>query len=239
MDANVSLEALEKFKKSLTQFSKDMSEEAQKTKLLLKKVHNQLENKHLEFRRKLQMTQDPVLYHRAKQQLDEFERLYFMFCEVANECIKGFNHQELMVGNREKTVVNINRKVEVLAQYLSIVSTKNGMDNHLSKEEFTTKATNNTIKRDELLNAVSNKKLKNTINEMYRRGATTGDGGLADAIRVETRYGVLVGGKSHIKKGLERVRNLENIMRNEKLSESDWKHANELINDLKRALNGK
>jgi len=49
----------------------------------------------------------------------------------------------------------------------------------------------------------------------------------------------LVGGKSHIQKGWERVRNLENIMRNEKLSDAYWKIANNLVNDLKKALNGK
>ncbi|PKG27231.1 hypothetical protein CWS20_20020, partial [Cytobacillus horneckiae] len=92
------------------------------------------------------------------------------------------------------------------------------------------KGTTKPTKRDELLN---------TVNEMYRPGVTTGDGGLAAAIRVETKYGQLVGGKSHIQKGWERVRNLENIMRNEKLSDTDWKIANNLVIDLKRALNGK
>lgn len=102
-----------------------------------------------------------------------------------------------------------------------------------------TKGTVKLTKRDEFLGSVSNKKLKNTISEIYRAGAKTGDGGLADAIRVETKYGVLVGGKSHIQKGCERVRNLENIMRNEKLSDKDWKTANKLVIDLKKALNGK
>jgi hypothetical protein len=60
------------------------------------------------------------------------------------------------------------------------------------------KGTTRLTKRDELLSTVSNKKLKNTIKEMYRPGATTGDGGLAAAIRVETKYSELVGGKSHI-----------------------------------------
>jgi hypothetical protein len=105
--------------------------------------------------------------------------------------------------------------------------------------ETGSKGTTKLTKRDELLGTVSNKKLKNTINEIYRPGATTGDGGLADAISVETKYGQLVGGKSHIQKGWERVRNLENIMRNEKLSDTDWKIANDLVIDLKRALNGK
>ncbi len=90
--------------------------------------------------------------------------------------------------------------------------------------------------REQLLDSVSNDKLKNCINEMYRPGATTGDGGLADAIRHELTTGELVGGKSHITKGLERVRNLENIIAKQNLDSADLKIATDLLNDLKSAL---
>ena len=90
--------------------------------------------------------------------------------------------------------------------------------------------------RDQLMNSVSNTKLKNCINEMYRPGATIGDGGLADAIRHELTTGELVGGKSHITKGLERVRNLENIIAKQDLDSNDLKIATDLLNDLKAAL---
>ena len=90
--------------------------------------------------------------------------------------------------------------------------------------------------RDQLLNLVSNDKLKNCIDQMYRPGATIGDGGLADAIRHELTTGELVGGKSHIRKGVERVRNLENIIEKQSLNETDYKIANDLLNDLKSAL---
>ena len=90
--------------------------------------------------------------------------------------------------------------------------------------------------RDQLLNSVSNDKLKNCINEMYRPGASIGDGGLADAIRYELTTGQLVGGKSHITKGLERVRNLENIIAKQNLSNADLKIATDLLNDLKEVL---
>lgn len=86
------------------------------------------------------------------------------------------------------------------------------------------------------MNSVSNTKLKNCINEMYRPGATIGDGGLADAIRHELTTGELVGGKSHITKGLERVRNLENIIAKQDLDSNDLKIATDLLNDLKAAL---
>jgi len=94
-------------------------------------------------------------------------------------------------------------------------------------------------KREQLLNSVSNEKLRNCINEMYRPGATTGDGGLADAIRHELQTGELVGGRSHIQKGIERIRNLENIINKQPLDENDLSTAKRLLWDLKDALNKK
>jgi hypothetical protein len=38
-------------------------------------------------------------------------------------------------------------------------------------------------KRDKLLNSVQNDKLKNAVSEIYRSGATIGDGGIADVVR--------------------------------------------------------
>ena len=93
--------------------------------------------------------------------------------------------------------------------------------------------------RDQLLNKVENPKLKNAVNEIYRPGATTGDGGLADAVRHELSTGELVGGKSHITKATERVTNLENIINKQNLSSSDLEIAKNLLDDLKKALGGK
>ncbi len=73
---------------------------------------------------------------------------------------------------------------------------------------------------------------------MYRPGATIGDGGLADAIKYELSTGQLVGGKSHIQKGIERAKNLENILKKETLSPSDRSLAQNLLNDLNNALKG-
>lgn len=86
------------------------------------------------------------------------------------------------------------------------------------------------------LNSAKNQKLKNTIKELYRSGAKIGDGGLADAIKYELLTGELVGGKSHIKKGYERIKNLENIIKKENLCSSDLKLAKQLLNNLKDAL---
>ncbi|MGN0179405.1 MAG: hypothetical protein ACI4DY_08205 [Monoglobaceae bacterium] len=101
------------------------------------------------------------------------------------------------------------------------------------------KAVNRSSKGTKLLNRVSNPKLKNTIKEMYRPGSKVGDGGLADAIRYEIKTGDFVGGKSHIQKGKERLKNLERIINRENLSKEERKIAEDLINDLKKALGGK
>ena len=47
--------------------------------------------------------------------------------------------------------------------------------------------------REALLESATNQKLKNAIDQIYRPGATTGDGGLADAIRHQLATGELVG----------------------------------------------
>ena len=101
------------------------------------------------------------------------------------------------------------------------------------------KVVNRSSKGTKLLNKVSNQKLKNTIKEMYRPGAKVGDGGLADAIRYEIKTGKLVGGKSHVQKGAERLRNLERIFKRETLTKQERKIVEDLIKDLKRALGGK
>ena len=101
------------------------------------------------------------------------------------------------------------------------------------------KVTNRNSKGAKLLNKVSNPKLRNTIKEIYRPGAKVGDGGLADAIRYEIKTGNLVGGKSHIQKGRERLKNIERVYNREVLSKTERKIAEDLIKDLKRALGGK
>lgn len=93
-------------------------------------------------------------------------------------------------------------------------------------------------KRDELLNSVQNQKLKNAVDQIYRPGATTGDGGLADAVKHELATGEQVGGRSHIQKALERIQNLENIIKKENLNQKDLEIATEMLNDLKNALGG-
>lgn len=90
----------------------------------------------------------------------------------------------------------------------------------------------------ELFEKAENVKVKNVIKELYRPGAEIGDGGTADAIRHELSSGEFVGGKSHIRKGIERLKNLENIIKSLNLTDCDKQIVKELYDDLKDALKG-
>ncbi len=93
--------------------------------------------------------------------------------------------------------------------------------------------------KNELLSKVTNAKLTNAIKELYRPGAKVGDGGLGDAIREEIKTGQLVGGKSHIQKGKERLKNLENILFKENLTKEEKIITEDLIEELRNALGEK
>ncbi len=93
-------------------------------------------------------------------------------------------------------------------------------------------------KRDQLLNVAQNTKLRSAINQIYRPGAKIGDGGLADAIRYEQQTGNLLSPNGHLQKGLERIKNLQNIINKENLSPEDLKIAIDLLSDLQNATKG-
>ena len=97
--------------------------------------------------------------------------------------------------------------------------------------------TNGSSKREELLNRSTNQKQKNAINEMYRPNAKTGDGSLGDAIRYELKK--ISRRKVPHKKRIERIKNLENILKKQTLNSTDKTIIKELIKDLKNALGGK
>ena len=61
-------------------------------------------------------------------------------------------------------------------------------------------------------------KLQRVIQELFREGARI-PGGTAGAVRHEIRTGALVGRKSHVRKALERRRQLQNILRRERLGD--------------------
>ena len=88
--------------------------------------------------------------------------------------------------------------------------------------------------RESLLRTVQNPKLRNAVNELYRSGASIGDGGTAAALRHEFSSGQAL---RHLPKAQERIRNLENIIRQQNLSSSEDAIARKLLRDLHSAVN--
>jgi len=91
--------------------------------------------------------------------------------------------------------------------------------------------------RDQLLSKVSNAALRNAINELYKKGAKVGDGGTAAALRQEKLTNLPVGSKFHLQKAGDMLKHLEKLIKEQKLSPEDLKMAQDLIDDLKDALN--
>jgi len=84
----------------------------------------------------------------------------------------------------------------------------------------------------------SNPKLQNTLRELFRDSDKI-PGGTAGAVRHELKTGELVGGKSHLQKGRERVVRLERILAQENLSPDDRALAERILHDLREALAGR
>ncbi|MBQ4512403.1 MAG: hypothetical protein II969_05385 [Anaerolineaceae bacterium] len=98
-----------------------------------------------------------------------------------------------------------------------------------------------TNQRNVILDKADDNRLRTAIKELYREGSFIGDGGTADAIRFEkaTGLGIGRGGTTHLQKGREMVRHLEKkILRNRNLSASDRILAQQLVDDLKKAIGG-
>ena len=77
--------------------------------------------------------------------------------------------------------------------------------------------------------------VRNIVGELYREGAGVGDGGTADAIREELASGESVGGRSHVRKGRERLRQIERILRRNP-NHPDRELLERLADDLRNAL---
>jgi RHS repeat-associated protein len=81
----------------------------------------------------------------------------------------------------------------------------------------------------------SNPALQRTISALFRAGDRI-PGGTAGAIRLEATTGRAVGGRFHFQKGIERIRNLENILGREELPGADRALAERLLSDLRSAV---
>ncbi|DAB32519.1 MAG TPA: hypothetical protein CFH79_03440, partial [Sulfurospirillum sp. UBA11407] len=86
---------------------------------------------------------------------------------------------------------------------------------------------------------VSDTKLQEYINKLYRENATIGSGSTADAVRYELTTGNSVGGKFHTQKAQESVTYLERWLNNNPNANfSDRQAVEHIIRDTKNALNG-
>ena len=92
-------------------------------------------------------------------------------------------------------------------------------------------------KRDSLMGEAKTEQTRKLINELYRKNSTVGDGGTADAIRKEKQSKEAVGGKSHIQKGKERLKQINRIL-DKNPDHPDKKLLQSLRDDLKNALGG-
>jgi len=93
------------------------------------------------------------------------------------------------------------------------------------------------IQKD-LLDQAENPQLQNAINQLYRGNSFIGDGGTADVIRFEQQTGLMLGknGGSHVQKGIEMAKYIENKILTLDLSPSDRALATQLLEDLYSAL---
>ena len=90
------------------------------------------------------------------------------------------------------------------------------------------------------MNAAENQKLKDCAGRLYRKNATHGDGGTADAIRHTFLTGEKIGAGTgnHIQKGYSEYNKLKKILNGNygNLSASDREMALSLFSDLENAL---
>ena len=105
------------------------------------------------------------------------------------------------------------------------------------QSDSTTPPGTSPSKRDTLLSEATTGEAKRIITELYRNNAEIGDGGTADAIRHELATGELVGGRSHIQKGEDRLRQIERFLRKNP-NHPDRELLERLANDLRDALGG-
>ncbi|WP_211214762.1 hypothetical protein, partial [Chitiniphilus shinanonensis] len=87
---------------------------------------------------------------------------------------------------------------------------------------------------------VSDSKLEQLMNDLYRDGAKIGTGSTADAVRYEMSTGKQVGGKTHTQKAKDYSSALEIwLEKTPNASSNDRSAAENVLRDLQNALNGK
>lgn len=87
---------------------------------------------------------------------------------------------------------------------------------------------------------VYDNKLKDIVDEIYRPNAIVGSGSTAAAVREEMRTGEPVGNAFHTQKANDKITELSRWLdRNPRASANDRAAAENIIIDLKNALDGK
>jgi len=86
--------------------------------------------------------------------------------------------------------------------------------------------------RDKLLATVQDSELCKIVNELYRHGATVGDGGTAAILVEEFNKGT----STHLLKATERLKQLEKLASSGKLGLNDLDVVEALIDDLESAI---
>lgn len=90
--------------------------------------------------------------------------------------------------------------------------------------------------RDRLLGGISNKKLKSTIDKLWRPNAKVGSGSTGDAIRAEKQGTKFEGSSDHTQKAKEGLNTMRDLLKGNQgeLNEKDRKAVFEVIDDLTR-----
>ncbi len=93
-------------------------------------------------------------------------------------------------------------------------------------------------RRDVLLKKAKNDRLRNAIDQLYKKGSFIGDGGTASILKFEKRTGIKFGrnGNSHLQKAEDMEKYMKNRVLSENLSKSDKKLANTILKMLRRAI---
>ena len=92
--------------------------------------------------------------------------------------------------------------------------------------------------RDNLLNAAENARLRDAINNLYRKGARVGDGSSMDAWRYERTTGILLSKKGHCEKLINRRSQLQDLLRDPSISTRDKDVIKQILSDIQKSLSG-
>ena len=92
--------------------------------------------------------------------------------------------------------------------------------------------------RGNLLTGARNPRLRNLIQQLYRKNAQIGSGSTADAIRHELQAGKLLSPAGHFLKGQEMRTALLRILKSGGLDQGDMQIVQYLLKDIQRALSG-